>query len=91
MNKKLWLALLLVPALSVAQDVHPCTEQLLPLTTEDQLLQVIYCEYPKAKLLRFELVESDDGEVTYHVRLLDGERIQVLVYRLADGKLLEGE
>ncbi|WP_119395475.1 hypothetical protein [Salinibius halmophilus] len=91
MNKKFWLILLFLPVLVLAKDKHPCTEEPLPLATEDQLLQVVFCEYPNAKVLRFELDENEAGEPIYHVRLLEGEKIHVLVYQLANGKLLEEE
>lgn len=94
MSKKYWFLLFCVFGLvSVGSgaELHSCTKEALPLTNEEQLLQVVYCEHPQARILRFELEVSDSDEPVYVVRLLKSEQIEVLVYRLADGKLLEGE
>lgn len=90
MSKK-FLPLLLWPVLSFAAPQHDCTQAELPLTNEAQLLEVVYCQYPGAKVLRFERLESEAGATLYQARILYNEQIQVLVFRLADGKLLEEE
>lgn len=65
----------------LADSRHACTDQALPLTSEEDLVLALQCWYPDSRILRLVNREQD----LYLVRLLHENGIEDVLFHLSTG------